>query len=48
MPLRSLDDIEKKSIVEALEACHGNKRKTALALGITERTLYRKIKAYGL
>ena len=48
MPLRSLDDIEKKSIVEALEACHGNKRKTALALGITERTLYRKINAYGL
>ncbi|MEI7933855.1 MAG: sigma-54 dependent transcriptional regulator [Chlorobiaceae bacterium] len=47
-PLRSLDDIEKKSIVEALETCHGNKRKTALALGITERTLYRKIKAYGL
>jgi DNA-binding NtrC family response regulator len=46
--LRSLDDIEKKSIVEALETCHGNKRKTALALGITERTLYRKIKAYGL
>ncbi|MEI7748933.1 MAG: sigma-54 dependent transcriptional regulator [Chlorobiaceae bacterium] len=47
-PLRSLDDIEKKSIVEALETCRGNKRKTALALGITERTLYRKIKAYGL
>ncbi len=47
-PLRSLDDIEKKSIAEALETCHGNKRKTALVLGITERTLYRKIKAYGL
>ena len=47
-PLRSLDDIEKKSIVETLETYNGNKRKTALALGITERTLYRKIKAYGL
>jgi len=47
-PLQSLDEIEKKSIAETLEACHGNKRKTALALGITERTLYRKIKAYGL
>lgn len=46
--LRSLDEMEKKSIAEALESCHGNKRKTALALGITERTLYRKIKAYGL
>ncbi len=47
-PIRSLDDIEKKSITEALETCQGNKRKTALALGITERTLYRKLKAYGL
>jgi DNA-binding NtrC family response regulator len=46
--LRSLDEMEKKSIAEALESCNGNKRKTALALGITERTLYRKIKAYGL
>jgi len=44
----SLDDIEKKSIADALEICHRNKRKTAKALGITERTLYRKIKAYGL
>ena len=46
--LLSLDDIEKKSIAEALEICEGNKRKTAKALGITERTLYRKIKSYGL
>ena len=44
----SLDEIEKKSIADALEKCHGNKRKTAKALGITERTLYRKIKAYEL
>lgn len=44
----SLDEIEKKSIAEALERCNGNKRKTALALGITERTLHRKIKSYGL
>ena len=47
-PLLSLDDIEKQSITEALARCDGNKRKTALALGITERTLHRKIKAYHL
>ena len=46
--LLSLDEIEKKSITEGLEQCNGNKRKTAKALGITERTLYRKIKGYGL
>jgi len=45
---RSLDEIEKQSIAEALERCQGNKRKTAQTLGITERTLHRKIKAYGL
>ena len=45
--LHSLEEIEKKSIADALEICLGNKRKTAKALGITERTLYRKIKAYG-
>ncbi|MEI7694499.1 MAG: sigma-54 dependent transcriptional regulator [Chlorobium sp.] len=47
-PLQSLEEIEKKSIAEALKICNGNKRKTALALGITERTLHRKIKAYAL
>jgi DNA-binding NtrC family response regulator len=46
--LFSLDAIEKRTIADALKTCHGNKRKTALSLGITERTLYRKIKAYGL
>ena len=46
--LHSLDDIEKESIANALETFNGNKRKTAKALGITERTLYRKIKSYGL
>ncbi|NTW70232.1 MAG: sigma-54-dependent Fis family transcriptional regulator [Chlorobiaceae bacterium] len=44
----SLNDIEKKSITTALESFQGNKRKTAQALGITERTLYRKIKSYNL
>ena len=46
--VRSLDEVEKESIREALERHQGNKRQTARALGITERTLYRKIKQYGL
>jgi len=44
----SLEDLEKKSIGDALRTFEGNKRKTAQALGITERTLYRKIRQYGL
>ncbi|MDT9546031.1 MAG: sigma-54-dependent Fis family transcriptional regulator [Chlorobium sp.] len=44
----SLDDAEKKTIMEAINSCGGNKKKAAAALGTTERTLYRKIKRYGL
>lgn len=44
----SLEEVEKKTIVETLRQQHGNRRQTAKALGITERTLYRKIKTYGI
>lgn len=44
----SLEDAEKEMIVKALEK-HNNKRKYAAQdLKISERTLYRKIKQYGL
>lgn len=46
--IRTLDELEKKAIADALEACNGNKRRTAKVLGINERTLYRKIGKYGL
>jgi transcriptional regulator with PAS, ATPase and Fis domain len=44
----SLEDVEKEMIRKALER-HGGKRKNAAAdLRISERTLYRKIKEYGM
>jgi transcriptional regulator with PAS, ATPase and Fis domain len=44
----SLEDVEKEMIRKALER-HGGRRKNAAAdLQISERTLYRKIKEYGL
>lgn len=43
-----LEELEKRAIGEALTKFDGNKRKTAQALGINERTLYRKIKEYRL
>ena len=44
----SLQDSERELIRRAL-AKHRNRRKyAALELGISERTLYRKIKEYGL
>jgi DNA-binding NtrC family response regulator len=44
----SLAQIERTAIREALNRHTGNRRKAAEALGISERTLYRKIKEYGL
>jgi len=44
----SLEQMERKMIGEALERYRGNRRVAARALNISERTLYRKIKEYGL
>lgn len=44
----SLDEVEKEMIRKALERHHGKRRDAANDLKISERTLYRKIKEYGL
>lgn len=44
----SLADMEKNMIIKALEKHKGKRRDAALDLGISERTLYRKIKEYDL
>jgi len=44
----SLDQIEKKAIRDALRVTAGNREQAATMLGIGERTLYRKLKEYGL
>jgi two-component system response regulator HydG len=45
---RPLDEIEKLFISETLRVTGGNREVAASKLGIGERTLYRKIKEYGL
>ena len=42
--LPTLEEAEKELISQALKRFDGNRRKTAEALGISERTLYRKLK----
>ncbi len=44
----SLNDLEKKAILDTLTKTEGNREKAARILGIGERTLYRKIKEYNL
>jgi len=43
-----MTEVEQATIEAALKETHGNRRKAAEQLGIGERTLYRKIKEYGL
>lgn len=45
---RSLQDLEKHAIRETLAAVGGNREEAARRLGISERTLYRKLKEFGL
>ncbi len=44
----TLDDMERQAVVEALRQSRGNRRKAARALGIGERTLYRKLKQHDI
>ena len=44
----SLEQIEKQAIRNTLRLTEGNREKAASMLGIGERTLYRKLKEYGL
>ena len=45
-PLPTVADAERDLIVEALRRTDGNRREAARLLGLSERTLYRKIGAY--
>lgn len=47
-PLATMEEMERRLIEDTLRRYHGNKRKAAKSLKISERTLYRKIKEYNL
>ena len=44
----NLNDLGKQMLEKALERNHGNRKKAAQELGISDRTLYRRLKQYGL
>ncbi len=46
--VRPLADLEREAILHALEVVGGNRRKAAEQLGIGERTLYDRLKKYGV
>jgi DNA-binding NtrC family response regulator len=44
----TLESMERQAIIDALDQTNRNRRKAAELLGIGERTLYRKLKLYGI
>jgi DNA-binding NtrC family response regulator len=44
----SMSEIEKMAIEQTLEKCGGNRAKTSRMLGISEKSIYNKMKAFGL
>ena len=47
-PIKTMDEVEREAIIRALEASDGHRKKAAKLLDMAERTLYRKIRHYGL
>jgi DNA-binding NtrC family response regulator len=47
-PLPTLADMERELILQALKSFGGDKEKAAQALGLSRRTIYRRLKEYGL
>jgi len=47
-PNLSIRDMERTNIEKALQRSHGNRKRAAQELGISDRTLYRKIKEFGI
>lgn len=48
METLNLSDVSRQIIEKTLQRNNGNRKRTAQELGISDRTLYRRIKQYGL
>ena len=46
--MKTLADLEREAILNAIGALHGDKLQAAKLLGIGKTTLYRKLKEYGI
>ena len=44
----NLKDLSKQTILKALEGCRGNRTEAAKQLGISRRTLHRRLNEFGL
>ena len=44
----TLEEAERRYILQILDECSGHRQKAATVLGISERNLYRKLKQFGM
>ena len=44
----ALSDLEREALIQTLKICNGNKAETARRLGVTEKSVYNKLKRHGL
>ena len=44
----SLEEMERQHILQLLEECGGNRSRVARILGISRRTVHRKLRQYGI
>jgi two-component system response regulator HydG len=44
----TLEDMEREAVIKTLKASNGNKSEAARRLGITRKTLHKKLKKYGI
>ena len=45
---KTIEEIERMAILQTLDACNGNKAKSARMLGISEKSIYNKMKRLGI
>ncbi len=44
----SLDEVRRRHVLVVLEACHGNRSEAAKILGVDRKTLYRRLRRWGV
>ena len=48
LELLTMEQVERRYILQVLQALNGSKTQAAISLGFDRRTLYRKLKDYGV
>jgi len=44
----TLDEVRRRHVVKILEACNGNRSEAAKILGVDRKTLYRRLRRWGI